>query len=175
MEKVKELVNDIKSNLSQASSSQRDELRVMRSMLNDREYEVGVYSKEGQIGTVNPALEARDMIGSVLSSTAKISSEEAAKLADEHEFSKSEAGNMINISKEFVNTYLETGRKLPFGGRVDSDISIISKPVEAGPKFYPKKVGVDENGEPKYERSASVDKPAYNSARVIAPCPSWLK
>ena len=173
MENVRELVKEIRDNLSQKSSSQKDEARVMKAMLNDREYEVGIYGKEGKEGTINPAKEARAMIASVMTSAAKIPVAEAEKLAEAHEFKKSEAANMINISKEFVNTYLETDRKLPLGGRETSDVSLIRKEVKESTRTYPSKVGVNEDGTPRYEH-VPVKVKAHNSVKVVAPCPEWV-
>ena len=173
MENVKDLVLEIKSNLSQKSSSQKDELKVMKAMLNDRSYEVGVYGKEGQEGTVNPAKEARELVASVITAAAKIPTAEAEKLAEVHEFKKSEAANFVNISKEFVNTYLDTNRKLPLGGRQTSNVALIKKEVEACTRTYPKKVGVNEDGTARHEH-VPVNVKAHTSIRVIAPCPDWV-
>jgi hypothetical protein len=145
-ERVNELVKEIKSNLSQTSSSQKDEVRVMRAMLNDTEYKVGIYSKDGKEGEYCPADDARKMISSVISSATKIPAAEAEKLAHNHEFSKNEATSMIGISKEFVNTFLETGRKLPLGGREKSNVALSIKEVESSTRTYPKKVGVNSDG-----------------------------
>lgn len=173
MENVRNLVNEIRTGLTQKSSSQKDEVRVMKAMLNDREYVVDVYGgAEGE--TFCPAKEAREMISSVIKSTTKISGEEATKLADAHEFNNKEASSMIGISKEFVNTYLETGRKLPLGGRAQSDVSLIQKEVAESERAYPKRVGVNEDGTPKYDR-AMVPVKAHKSVKVIAPCPEWIK
>lgn len=172
MENVKELIKEVKENSSK-KSSQKDEIRVMKAMLNDREYEVGIYGKQGQEGTVCPAKEARELVSSVIASAAKIPSAEAQKLAEAHEFSKAEASNMINISKEFINTYLETERKLPLGGREKSDVSLIRKEVKESTKTYPSKVGINEDGTARYEH-VPVKVKAHNSVRVIAPCPEWV-
>lgn len=174
MSKVNELINEIRTNLSQTSSSAKDEERVMRAMLNDREYKVDVYSKEGKIGEFCPAEEARNMIASVIASTVKISNEEAKKLADAHEFKKSESQAMINISKEFINTYLQTGRKLPLGGRKYSDVKLSEKHVEATTKAYQRKIGVNADGSPRYEK-AFADVKAHNTIRVHSSCPEWIK
>ena len=48
MSKTSQLLKEIKEGLSQVSSSQKDEVRVMQAMLNDREYVVGIYGKEGK-------------------------------------------------------------------------------------------------------------------------------
>jgi len=173
MENVKDLVKEIKTNLSQKSSSQKDELRVMKAMLNDRTYEVGIYGKEGKEGTVSPAKEARDFVTSIITSAAKIPVAEAEKLAEAHEFKKSEAANLINISKEFVNTYLGTDRKLPLGGRKTSDVSLIKKVVKESIRTYPSKVGVNEDGTARYDH-IPVKVKDHTSIRVIAPCPDWV-
>lgn len=172
MTNVKELVKEIRSNLSQVSSSQKDEVQVMRTMLNDREYKVDVYGKDGKEGEYCPSDDARSMISSVISSTTKISAAEAVKLANEHEFTKSEATSMIGISKEFINTFVETGRKLPLGGRKDSNVALAVKDVETANRTYPKRVGVNEDGTARIEK-ATVKVPAHKSIKVFGPCPNW--
>lgn len=173
--KVTELVEEIRTGLSQKSSSQKDEVRVMQAMLNDKNYEVDVYGKEGKTGeTYSPSKDARNMITSIITSTTKISKDEASVLAEDHEFSKQEATSMVQVSKEFVNTYLDTGRKISFGGREKSNISIIGKDVKDSVSRYPKKVGVDDAGNGIYE-NAEKHVPAHKSAKVMAPCPVWVK
>ena len=73
-ESVKNLVKEIKDGLSQTSSSRKDEVRVMKAMLNDPSYEVDEYGKDGVIGTYNPCKDFRGMCTSIISSTTKIKS-----------------------------------------------------------------------------------------------------
>ena len=174
MSTVQNLVKEIKDGLSQTSSSTKDEIRVMQAMLNDTEYEVGVYGNTGLKETYNPAKDFRGMLSGVVASTTKISKEEAAALVNDHEVSKSEATTMVNVSKEFVNTYIATGRKLPFGGREKSNIAISGKEVEETTKTYPKKVGVNEDGTGRYE-SGERKVPAHFTAKVYGSCPDWVK
>lgn len=171
---VYDLVKEIKDGLSQTSSSAKDEVRVMQAMLNDTNYEVGVYTNSGLKETYNPAKDYRAMLSSVVANTTKISKEEATSLIADHEVSKSEASTMVNVSKEFVNTYIGTGRKLPFGGREKSNIAISIKPVEETIKTYPKKVGVNEDGTGRYE-TGERKVPAHTSAKLFASCPDWVK
>lgn len=175
MENVKELINEIKTGLSQISSSIKDEERVMRAMLNDKNYSVGIYGKEGKLGDYCPAQEARHMAANIIAGTTRISRSEAEALAAEYEFGKSDSAVMIGIAKEFTNTYLQTGRKLSFGGRENSEIAISQKQVEATTKRYPKRIGTDENGQPIYDENAIATIPAYGSAKIWASCPSWVK
>lgn len=173
-EKVKDLVNEIKTNLSQTSSSHKDEVRVMRAMLNDESFEVGLYSKDGQVGTYNPCSDFRDMCANVVSGVAKIPVAEAQTLAANYEAKRSDAETMVNISKEFVNTFIQTGRKLPLGGRETSDVALSLKQVPETTRSYPKKVGVNDDGSDRYSK-APTKVGAHDSIRVHAPCPSWIK
>ena len=172
---VNEIIEEIKKNLSQESSSTKDEERVMQAMLNDKEYKVGVYTSAGKVDEYCPSEDARKMSASIIQSTTKISSAEAEKLADEHTFSKAEAKSMIGISKEFINTYTQTGRKLPLGGRATSNVKLIIKHEEEKTKRYPKKVGVNEDGTARYDQNATTVIPAHDTIRVQGSCPSWLK
>jgi hypothetical protein len=174
MSTVLDLVKEIKDNLSQVSSSNKDEVRVMQAMLNDKEYEVGVYTNSGLKETYNPAKDYRGMLSSIVANTTKISKDEAAALVDSYEVSKSDASTMVNVSKEFVNTYIATGRKLPFGGREKSNIAISGKEVKETIKTYPKKVGVNEDGTGRYE-SGERRVPSHFTVKAHGSCPDWVK
>jgi hypothetical protein len=174
MSTVLDLVKEIKDNLSQVSSSNKDEVRVMQAMLNDKEYEVGVYTNSGLKETYNPAKDYRGMLSSIVANTTKISKDEAAALVDSYEVSKSDASTMVNVSKEFVNTYIATGRKLPFGGREKSNIALSGKEVAETIKTYPKKVGVNEDGTGRYE-SGERRVPSHFTVKAHGSCPDWVK
>lgn len=174
MEKLNELINDIKTNLSQTSASQKDEVRIMKAMLNDREFKVDVYGKTGVEDTYCPAEDARSMCSSIISATTKISVDEASSLMDKYDFKKSDANTFIGVGKEFVNTFVQSGRKLPLGGRELSNVSLSLKTVDETTRTYPKKIGIDNDGTGCYENVPTTIK-AHESIRVHAPCPSWVK
>jgi hypothetical protein len=173
MSQVQDLLKDIKDNLSQQSASAKDEERVMRAMLNDKEYAVNVYDKSGVVGTFCPSQSAREMCASVIASSVGVTKDEAAKIMDDHTFKKSEAQAMVDISKEFINTYIETGRKLPLGGRETSNVFLSKKEVKEGFATYPKKVGIAPDGQPIYENGKAPIKP-HTSIKVQSKTPSWL-
>ena len=173
-ESVKDLVKEIKEGLSQTSSSRKDEVRVMKAMLNDPSYEVDEYGKDGVVGTYNPCKDFRNMCASVISSAAKVPQAEAANMMETYEVKKSEASSMVNISKEFVNAFLHTGRKLPMGAREKSDVSLSLKVVAPSTRLYPKKVGISDDGASMYSKVGTTV-PAHEAIRVHAPCPSWVK
>jgi len=171
---VKKLVDEIKGTITQMTGSKKDEVRVMRAMMNDTSYEVGVYTKEGKADTFNPSKAVRAMAASVMSGAAKIPAAEAASIMEGYEFKNGEAENLVGVAKEFINTYVHTGRKLPLGGREKSDVAISVKEVEAGPRPYPKQIGIDEKtNKPIYGRGETLV-PAYESIKVYAPCPTWV-
>ena len=172
---VKAIINDIKKNLSQQSSSSKDEERVMQAMLNDKEYKVGVYNSTGKVDDYCPSEDARKMSASIIQSTTKMSAAEAEELADKHVFTKAEAKTMVNISKEFINTYAQTGRKLPLGGRETSNVKLVLKHEDEKVKRYPKKVGVNEDGSTRYDQNATTVIPAHDTIRAQGSCPAWLK
>ena len=166
MENVRETIETIKSNLTQHSSSRKDEITVMKAIMNDPNYSVDVYDKTGKCGEYNPSKELRKVISTVVSSTTKIPMKEASALVDNYEFSKSDASAMINISKEFVNTYLQTGRKLPLGGRATSNVELMWKEIAD------RTAGIPNKGS--NERSETFI-PAHSGIKASCPCPPWVK
>lgn len=175
MEKVNELVKEIRGSITQKTSSKKDEIRVMQAMLNDDTFKVDVYGKAGKVGEYCPAESARELAASVIENAAKVSANEAKALAKQYTFGKHEAENMVDISKEFImNTYPHTGRKIALGGREKSDISLGLKEIEAGTRPYPKVVGIDANGKKMYGRGVATVG-GYDSLKVYAPCPAWIQ
>ena len=169
MSKVEELVKGIKENLKQTSSSQKDEVAVMQAMLNSPDYEVGIYGKEGQIGTYNPCKDYRGMLTNVLSSAGNITKAEAVTKIEGYTVTKSDAETMVNVSKEYMNTYLDTGRKLKLGGRETSDYGMSIKRVPTSTRSFPIK---NDDGTTSFGKR---EVPAHNSIRVYGSCPAWVK
>lgn len=166
---VKELIADIKENLSQKGASRQDEISVMQSMLSDPDYEVAMWGKNGIKGMYNPCKDFRSMGASMLVNTTKITQHEANALMENYVPSRKEAESMVNISKEYVNTYLQTDRKLPLGGREKSDISLQLRHAPAAERSYPSK---DEKGN--FMKGTKIIG-AHDTIKVKAPCPSWVQ
>lgn len=171
--KVEDLLADIQTNHKQVSASQRDEVRVMQAMLNDTSYEVGVYAKSGKVGTYCPARDFKDMQSRIVASVTKIGKEEASKLVENYEATKADATAMVEISKEFVNTYLSSGRKLPLGGRERSNFALSEKIVPTTEKTYQRKT-VGSSGDVVWEPGKKVI-PEHKGLKARSSCPSWVK
>lgn len=170
---VESLVKEIKESRKQTSASQKDEVKVMQAMLNDTTYEVGVYSKKGKIDTYNPAKDFRAMQANILSAAGKINKEEAKGLIANYEVSKSDAATMVNVSKEFVNTYLDCGRKLSLGGRENSNFSLAVKDTPKTEKVYQRRT-VAENGEVTWVPGSKII-PAHKTLKAKSSCPTWVE
>ena len=110
------------------------------------------------------------MLGSIINEATGIQPKEARALANTFEFSKKESESMVNISKEYVNTYLHTGRKLPIGGREKSNVSLLLKEIKESEKKYPNSIGDTSD-----KTTGTTIVPAHESIKVSAPCPSYLK
>lgn len=171
---VKGLVKDIKDNLKQRNSSQKDEISVMQAMLNDTSYVVDVYDKSGKVGEYCPADDFNNMTASIISATTKIGKDEAKTLAEAHEVTKAEAKSQVGISKQFTLTYLETGRKLPLGGREETNFALSLKEVPERTKPCPRKVGVGDDGSGIYETPNKII-PAHVGLKAYGSCPPWIK
>lgn len=156
------------------TKSQKNELSVMVAMMNDPSYQVDVYSAGGYQGIYCPAQSIRRVISNSMAAMTGMSRMETDGLVARHEFNNHDAKEMLSFTKEFVHTYLKTGRKLPLGGREMSNVSLKLKQVPAGFVSYPVKVGEDSEGHAICEsKNAYVG--SYETVKVYGPCPAWRK
>ncbi len=156
------------------TKSQKNETAVMTAMMNDGTYQVSTYAGGGYQGIYCPAASFRRVVSNALSASTGMTRLEADSLLAKHEFTSQDAREMVNFSKEFVLSYLKTGRKLPLGGRDNSNISLKIKEVPAGFVTYPVKIGEDQHGHPICE-SKETFVGQYETIKVYGPCPSWKK
>lgn len=165
---VKEMVSTIKDGLKQSSASAKDEVNVMMAMINDKTFKVDEVLTDGSISnTYCPAEVAQDLAANIIKNATKVSAAEAEELAGKHQFTKKEASSMVTISKEFVNTYLDTGRKLKFGNREGKSLVLSQKDKESSVCTFPKKVGIDADGTPRYQL-AETTIPAYKEVKAVS-------
>lgn len=132
------LIDDIVNKTTQTSTNRADEVAVMQSMLNDKEFAIGIFDrKDGYVGSRSPRKEAIQLTVDTLSSITGMTSSEALAMSQNHEFTKKDATHFINISKDFVGTYLQTGRKLNVVSDPRVEATINLKTVEAHNKSVP--------------------------------------
>lgn len=133
-----QLIKDIVEKTSQVAVNKTDEVAVMQSMLNDKEFNVAVFDrKKGYIGSRSPREEAIQLTVDTLSGITGMSTAEARTLADNYEYTKRDAAHFINIGKDFIGTYLQSGRKttLISEPRVEATVSL--KYIEEHDKSVP--------------------------------------
>ena len=165
---VKGMVAAIKKDLRQSSSSAKDEVNVMMTMMNDKSFSVDELSSDGQVvSTYCPAEVAQDLAANIIKGATKVSTAEAEELAKNHQFSKKEASSMVTISKEFVNVYLDSGRKLKFGNREGKSLVLSQKDREASTCTFPKRVGYGDDGKPIYQLSQAEIAP-YKEVKAVS-------
>ena len=160
---MKELMAEIQETTKkQKSANKIDEIRVMKGMLNDPDFSVSVFDKnKGYIGNRCPRQSAVDFVSNVCSAVTGIDNKSAAELAANYEFTKKDAIFMIENARDFIGTYLTTGRKLPLVQSETSQAEIFLRHVDAKEKNIP--------GENKTVKVAPFDKviaksksPKYN-------------
>ena len=170
---VKDTISEIKANVKQHSASIKDEVSVMQALMNDRDYEVEVFKKNGNNTTFAPGREFRGMISDVMSSAAKINKDEAAQLINDYDFKRSQAETMVDMTKEYIYAYTSTGRKFKLGGRADANVSLVRKDYEPGMRRYPTKIGEDANGNA-IMGVGEVWVDSYSGIKASSPCPPWV-
>ena len=134
-----ELMDEIRvATQKQCSSSRVDEIRVMRTMLNDESFHVSIYDRnKGYIGQRCPREEAVKFIGNVSAAVTGLETKAAMDLADNYEFTKRDAVFLIENARDFTRTYLATGRKLPIVQAENAEASLLYKSVSSKEKVVP--------------------------------------
>lgn len=162
---MKELMSEIKETTKkQKSASRVDEVRVMRTMLNDPKFEVSIYDRnKGKIGTRSPREEAIKFVASTASAVTGLDVAQATELAQNYEFTKKDATFLIENARDFTSTYLETGRKLPMVQSAKTEASLIIRHVDQKTKKIPDNMGGGTATVPAFDKVISKSKsPKYN-------------
>lgn len=162
------IVSEIKSTAKQISINRIDEVRVMKSMLNDKAFKISIYDRnEGFIGEKCPAEEASQFIANIIQGATGLDSKDSKHLADNYEFTKKDAVFMVNNAKDFMEVYMRTGRKLNIIQNAAGEASIFAKEVPATTKKIPARPGSPETKEintPAYTKIVSISKsPKYTT------------
>lgn len=132
------LIKSIVEKTSQTAVNRSDEVEVMQSMLNDREFNVAMFDRnKGYVGSRSPRNEAIQLAVDTLSGVTGMSENEAKTLTDNYEFTKKDAQHFINIGKDFIGTYLQTGRKTTIISEPRIEATVSLKYIEEHDKKVP--------------------------------------
>lgn len=134
------LISEIKKNTKQVAVNKVDEVRVMRSMLNDKDYSIGVYDKTmGYIGQRSPHQEAVKFVKGIIQDSTGLDSKDSQHLAENYEFTKKDANFLITNMKDFLNVYTGTGRKINIMQTAATEACLYTKEIKATKKSIPDK------------------------------------
>lgn len=138
---MEQLIEEIKKvTETQTSINKADELRVMTTMLNDPEFSIGVYDKKlGYIGQRSPHEEAVKFVGDIIQRATGLEKKDSQHLASELEFTKRDANFLINNMKDFITTYVSTGRKINMIQSDSTEANLYTKNMAASTKTIPNK------------------------------------
>lgn len=158
-------MNDLLSEIREVTKKSKsvnkvDEVRVMRTMLNDPDFKVGIYDKnKGYVGQRSPREEAVKFIGSAAAVITGLETNNATELASQYEFTNRDATFFVNNAKDYVSTYLSSGRKLPLIQNETSEAALFLDHKEQKEKQCP-------NG-------SSTIVPAFDKVVARSKCPKY--
>jgi len=165
---LESVITEIKKSAKQISVNKVDEVRVMKAMLNDKDFKISIYDKnEGYIGDKCPAEEATQFVANVIQSTTGLDSKDSKHLAEGYEFTKKDAVFLVNNAKDFMEVYMRTGRKLNIIQNGAGEASIYARDIPAGTKNIPAKPGSSE--------IKQISTPAYTKIVSISKSPKYVK
>lgn len=135
------LVAEIKKNTAnQIAINKVDEVRVMRTMLNDRDFKLGIYDKSlGYIGNRCPHEEAVNFAKNIIAGSTGLDAKDSRHLAENYEFTKRDASFLIDNMRDFLEVYTSTGRKINVMQTAATEACLYTKSVEATNKSVPDK------------------------------------
>lgn len=132
------LIKDIVERTTQVAVNKADEVEVMQTMLNDKEFSVAVFDRnKGYMGSRSPRNEAIQLAVDTLSGVTGMSTVEAHALTENYEYTKRDAAHFINIGKDFIGTYLQSGRKMTLISEPRIEATVSLKHVEEHDKSVP--------------------------------------
>lgn len=137
---LENLVSEIKKTTTQVSVNKVDEVRVMKSMLNDKNFTIGVYDRTiGYVGQRSPHNEAVKFVKNIVAGTTGLDMKDANLLAENYEFTKKDANFLLENMRDFLYVYTGTGRKINIMQSATTEACLYTKDVEPTTKKIPNK------------------------------------
>lgn len=137
---LEQLVSEIKKNTTQISVNKVDEVRVMKCMLNDKNFSLGVYDRNiGYIGQKCPHDDAVKFVKGIVAGATGLDNKDSQVLADKYEFTNKDANFLLSNMRDFLQVYTDTGRKINIMQCADSEASLYIRPVDSVKKQVPDK------------------------------------
>ena len=140
MSNLEQVISDIKKDLKQTSINKVDEVNVMKAMLNDKDFYIGVYDKGvGYVGQRCPHEEAVNFAKNIISGCTGLDGKDSRHLAENYQFTKRDATFLLTNMKDFLSVYTSTGRKIGVIQNATTEAALYTKEVSGGSKVVPDK------------------------------------
>ena len=137
---LEQMVAQIKKETKQVSINKVDEVNVMRTMLNDKNFSIGVYDKNsGYVGQRCPHDEAVLFVKNIINGATGLDTKDSRVLAEQYEFTKKDANFMLTNMRDFLSVYTSTGRKINVMQNANTEACLFTKDVPEGEKYIPDK------------------------------------
>ena len=139
---LEEMIKEIKETTKQVSINRNDEVRVMKEMLNDPNFSVSIYERNtGYVGQRCPHEEAVGFTKNIIQAATGLDARDSQHLAENYEFTKRDATFLLTNMRDFMSTYLSTGRKINLVQSADSEANLFAKNVDPKTKTIPASEG----------------------------------
>lgn len=148
------------------SINRMDEVNVMRCMINDPEFSIGVYDKKnGYVGQRCPREEAVNFVKNVISGATGLDSRDSLHLAENYQFTKRDSVFLLDNMRDFLSVYLNSGRKINVFQTETSESSLYIKEVPGKKKVVPNKE--------KPGTTKKIEVPGYTKLVSQSKCPKY--
>ena len=136
------MISEIKvQTAKQIAINKVDEVKVMKSMLNDPDFSIGIYDKKmGYVGQRCPHNEAVSFVKNVINNATGLDSKDSMHLAENYEFTNKDANFMLTNMRDFLSVYTGIGRKINIVQNENSEAYLFARNIPAGTKTVPDKL-----------------------------------
>lgn len=163
---LEQLLSDIKDRAKVVAVNKVDEVNVMRGMLNDPNFTVGVYDKNnGYVGQRCPHNEAISFAKNIIAGSTGLDRKTSEVLANKYEFTKRDATFLLTNMRDFINVYTNSGRKINIVQNANTEAYLFTKEAKPTKKKVPDK---DHKGESKEITTSS-----YTKLVSVTKCPRY--
>ena len=168
MTELESMIQEVKETTQQIAINKIDEIKVMKCMLNDKDFRLGVYDKNlGHVGDKCPHDEAVNFVKNIIAGSTGLDNKDSRHLAENYEFTKRDASFLLDNMRDFIQVYTSTGRKINIMQTADTEACLYTKNIGSSSKSVPDKENPGKNKmitTSPYVKLVSVSKcPKYNN------------
>ena len=163
---LEQIVSEINKSKTQVAINKVDEVRVMRSMLNDKNFAIGVYDRNiGYIGQKCPHDDAVKFVKNIVAGATGLDNKDSQVLAEKYQFTNKDANFLLSNMRDFLYVYSTTGRKINIMQSADTEAALYTREVNSVKKQVPDK---DNPGKTK-----EVTTSPYTKLVSLSKCPKY--